>query len=240
MRVALPSCLLSVFVLGATASAQEAPHTQFYDPVPAPFEGEVSATPRDPAPISLRPDVSCESNICTIRMKTKFGGTTSLSEPLPYKGRIYDGDDWFPRAYPKDKLPEGVSYGWTVGYDEGETDIFVTDMLYDKWDQANSGRFLVEQRAGFEHVGRHFKVFATDPKTEELYTAFDFPHIMGPVVVRMEPYAMDGVLISYDWYSEDIPTPYPGSIFYEWVEKDNGRLTLAIESEESTRDHYHD
>lgn len=240
MRKSLYS-LTVLIVVGAVPAAAWAQDdvslSRYYDPVPTPMTGGVSATDRDPARISLRPDVTCVENTCTIRMKSKFGGTTSLSEPLEYTGQIYEGDDWFPRAYPADKLPKAASYGWTVGYDAGETDIFVTDILQDRYEQADWGRFIVEQRAGFEHVGRHFKVLATDMQTGELYTAFELAHVMGPVAVRIEPYSTDGIIIHYDWLSDDIPTPYPGSIFYEWAKDENGRDTIREEQYEGG-DHF--
>lgn len=230
--------LMSAAAVPTLAVAQDTPPTsQYYDPVPAPLADGISATDRDVAPISLRPDVTCVSNVCTVRMKSKWGGTTMLSEPLPFNGQIYDGDDWFPRAYPKADLPGGKSYGWTVGYDQGETDIFVTDMLQDKYGQADWGRFIVEQRAGYEHVGRHFRVLATDMETGELYTAFELEPAMGPVAVRVEPVFTDGIIVHYDWLVDDIPTPYPGSIFYEWAETEDGRSTLRLE-DNNANDHF--
>lgn len=229
--------------VGVSASAQMEPSSSFYDPVPAPSGDTISATPRDPAPISLRPVVDCEENVCTIKMKTKWGGSTSISEPLAYEGSLYAGDDWFPRAISEEELeargPDGASYGWTVGYDEGETDIFVTDIKEDPYADAMSGRFIVEQWAGFEHIGRHIRVLATDYETGELYTALDLPHANGPVRVSVEPHLNEGVLVRYDWLDDTIPTPYPGSIFYDWTKtpESDGREILAV-IEETDNDHF--
>lgn len=237
--------LVGAFSMGlcGNALAQVDPSSFFYDPVPSPSGETVSATPRDPAPVSLRPVVNCKENTCTIKMKSKWGGSTSISEPLAYEGGLYDGDDWFPRAIPEKELeamgPDSASYGWKVGYDKGETDIFVTDIKADPYADAMSGRFIVEQWAGFEHIGRHIRVIATDYETGELYTALDMPHVNGPVRVKVEPHLNEGVLVTYDWLDDTLPTPYPGSIFYDWTETpdSNGRQILAV-IEETENDHF--
>ena len=135
-----------------------APTTQqFCDPVPVDPE-KISATARDRATHSLRPDLTCLERQCEVRMKGMFAGKTLLSEPLPFKGGLSEGDDWLPVPLSVDRLSwAGVDYdyGWQVGYDEQAVDVRVK-MLRDYGGAGD--HFLVTQSAGFEHVQNAYRV----------------------------------------------------------------------------------
>ena len=149
----------------------------------APLGAHAQATmdPVDMPP--LMPSVTCVEARCDITFSGVFDGQTLTSEALSMQIPAEEGDDWQPRIMSNEAIKmEGFKapYGWLIGEEEKLMEIYLTSLADPCDDSYKPGLFMIEQRAGFEHVGIAYHFFTPSYDRTTLATARIIPPSMGP------------------------------------------------------------
>lgn len=200
------------------------------------WSGAVSAlaqAPMEPADMPpLLPTVNCVEAKCDITFSGVFNGQTLTSEALSMKVPAEEGDYWQPRIMSDEAIKmEGFKapYGWLIGEDENEMQIFLTSLSDDCDDTYFPGLFMIEQRAGFEHVGVAYHFFAPRFDNTALATARVFPPSAGPQK-RVTSADATGVRVESQAYDPETGGFAPRYEQYEWYSGAHSQM-LGSEAE---------
>lgn len=182
-----------------------------------PSWAQLPTYPSDMPPLS--PIVTCEDSLCKISLSGVLDGNTFTSGPLTMSFSIEDSPYWQPRILSNDMLKmnsETAPYGWLIGDAEQEMEILLTP-LTEVGGEDNPLLFMVEQRAGFEHVGRAYHFLNCATRTKDLKIVKTIGPGIGPqpvvtsantqgVRVRKQQFNPEtgdfiDVYEQYEWYS---------------------------------------
>ncbi len=191
---------------------------------------QATMQPADMPP--LMPSVTCVEAKCDITFSGVFNGHTLTSEVLSMKVPAGEGDYWQPRIMSDEAIKmEGFKapYGWLIGEDENEMQIFLTSLSDDCDDTYFPGLFMIEQRAGFEHVGVAYHFFAPRFDNTALATARVFPPSAGPQK-RVTSANATGVRVESQAYDPETGGFVPRYEQYEWYSGAHSQM-LGSESE---------
>jgi len=127
--------------------------------VNTPAQAQSTMQPTDMPP--LMPVINCENHVCDVRFSGVFEGQTLITDPLPMKISVKETRHWQPRIRSNEVLKmdsETAPFGWLLGDNETEMELYLTP-LAEKFEDGNARHFMVEQRAGFEHVGIAYRFY---------------------------------------------------------------------------------
>ncbi|MEM6626755.1 MAG: hypothetical protein AAF719_08635 [Pseudomonadota bacterium] len=163
-------------------------------------EPTIAPPPLQNVSFSLQPDVECQDGVCEIHLKGYAEGTTvSTAEALVYPYIVLlDAEPYEPRPIPPERLSDRLpgSYGFTFGYAERETEVFIEPL-------ASLGRlnvFAVEQQAGVENIRQvHYLFWVDETGVSPIFQRVDGP---GPVASQLE-LTEEGLIYQRRFYPDD-------------------------------------
>lgn len=181
------------------------------------FSTHANDTSATPSP--LIPHVTCIDSVCSIYFQGMFNGNTITSDPLPMTTQLKDDTLWQPQRQSEEALQiAGVEapFGWTIGSDETEVEIFLKPLFENKGDTF-ALKYMVMQIAGFEHVGRAYQFLAINYKADKLETARLFAPKAGPQS-RVTASSADGITLEDRTYNIATDEFTPSYTRYEWYD----------------------
>jgi hypothetical protein len=110
----------------------------------------------------LLPQVTCADQRCSISFAAVFDGRTVITDPMPFDLDLAHDPTWQPVPIRDETLKINVElapFGWTIGSAETATELFVTPLT--EFGMEGEARvFMIEQRAGFDHLAVAYRFFA--------------------------------------------------------------------------------
>ncbi len=184
----------------------------------------------------LLPVVTCDDSLCQISLSGVFNGRTLISDPLSMPFSVEDNPHWQPRSLSEEALKingDKAPHGWRIGDAEQEMEILLTP-LTELGMEDNPLLFMVEQRAGFEHVGRAYHFMGLDFAGKNLKTIRKFGPNAGPQpeITYASTYGVRLLLKQYNPETGDFDDVYEQ---YEWY---SGAESVMLGSEAEMEEIY--
>lgn len=193
-----------------------------------PFAAAQAPTPAVEMP-PLIPEVHCENSKCKVTFTGMFDGQTLRAEALPMAFSVSDTPYWQPRFMSDEALKidgEDAPYGWLIGEEEEQVELYLTP-LTELGMEDSPLLFMVEQRAGFEHVGVAYRFYSVNTEQMRLSTAREFGPSAGPQI-RVTAADTQGVRTMSQSYNTETGEFEPVFEQYEWY---SGAESMMLGSE---------